>query len=292
MLWTMLLAQVLTCSTPCTVTVAPILTPPLPIVQPAPEPEPAPAPVPAQPTYRHLLAANGLQPAFVNALGYRWSSATPSEVRTGMAHSCQVDDALRAMRFELRETPNDYSSDGRRRSELSLVETDAQLIHNSQRVWNSFLFRMQPFTDPAGMKAVMGTTAFSINQLKPNSGGNPTRAMRLTGSAQFQATRTAGATVNAKLYTSPLGPRYDDAQPHRIVEAIMPHPTTGRWEMWLDGTKVVDFTGPIGANTDGYSLAFGLYSGGLKGTLVIEYSDIRILSAAPLDGLINNRTWP
>jgi hypothetical protein len=244
-------------------------------------------------TYSHLLGDDGLQPAYVDALGQRWSSATPSEVHPDMPHSCQVDEQLRLLKFELHDTELDKSADGRRRSELSLTELPGQLAYNGQRIWNSYLFRIAPFTDPEGMMTAMGSTALSISQLKPNSGGSPTRAHRLTGDARFRATRTYPAKDNYKQYTSPLGIRYDDGNPHRIVETLIPHPTAGEWQLWLDGIRVVNIKGvPIGANTTGYSISYGIYSGALEGDLLIEYANPIHNSATSLEHLIDDYTWP
>ena len=243
-------------------------------------------------TYSHLLdPVTGKQPAYVDALGWRWSSATPSEVNVGMEHSCQVDEELGLLKFELHDTELDKSADGRRRSELSLTEIEGQLAHNSERIWNSYLFRMPPWTDPAGMKTALGSLALSISQLKPNSGGSPTRGHRLTGNAYFRATTTSDPGYdNVKRYTGAV--RMDDGLPHRIVETLVCHPTAGEWQLWLDGVQIVNFTGPMGADTNGYSLSYGLYSGALKGNLCIEYADIQMLSEVPLDHLINDYMWP
>lgn len=243
--------------------------------------------------YQHLLdPVTGKQPSFVDAIGRRWSTATASEITPGMPHCCQVDEAKDCLRFELRV--GDKSSDGRPRAEISTVETQEHQAHNGETVWNSWLFRMSKWPDPAAMAKELGSSAMSISQLKPNSGGSPTRCHRLTGEARFQATKVANGGSNVTLYTSPSGKRYDDGLPHRILERITPHPTSGRWELWLDGAKVVNFTGAIGANTDGYSPSFGIYSsGGIGCDLSIEYAVEGLLSKDPLIYLMDAPLkWP
>ena len=246
--------------------------------------------------YVHLCdPETGKQPAYVDVFGLRWSSATPSEVKVGKEHCFQVDEELGRIKAELRELPTDlttgdYSADGRRRSEISLTELPGQMIENNKPIWNSYLFKLQPFTDPAGLEDALGSTAMSIRQLKPNSGGSPTNAHRITGKGFFRATTTSSpGSDNVKRYTGSV--RMDDGQPHRIVERIMCHPSAGRWELWLDGVKIVNFTGAMGAKTNGYTLSKGLYLGALKGNLQIEYADITMMSPTSLENLITNREW-
>ena len=242
--------------------------------------------------YESLLNSEGFLPSFPEILGRTWSAATASEIRANMPHCVMEDPELKALRFEIKNTSLDYSPDGRRRSEISTVEEQDQQAHNGVAVWNSYLFRMPVWADRVAMKNKLGSTAMCISQLKPNSGGSPTRAHRITGDGFFRATTTSDpGSDNVKRYTGSV--RIDDGQVHRIVERIIPHPTAGRWELWLDGQKIVNFSGAMGASTGGYSPSFGIYSSsGIGCDISIEYADIRILSATSLDSLINDRNWP
>lgn len=243
-------------------------------------------------SYSSLLGPDGKLPSFPTILGRKWSAACASEVKVDKPHCVMEDKELGALRFEIKNIPDDLSSDGRRRSEISTLEETDQQVHNGQKVWNTYLFKMPTWANRAAMKSKLGSTAMCISQLKPNSGGSPTRGHRLTGDAYFQATTTSDpGSRNVKRYTGTK--RLDDGQVHRIVEAITPHPTAGKWELWLDGVKILNFTGPMGASTDGYSPSFGIYSSsGIGCDISIEYADITILSASSLLNKINDYNWP
>lgn len=243
--------------------------------------------------YNSLLANDGLLPSFPTILGRQWSAACASEIRPNMPHCVMEDPTLKKLRFEIKNTPLDFSPDNRRRSEISTKETADQQVANGQEVWNTYLFKMPPWSDRAAMKGEMDGSAMCISQLKPNSGGSPTRAHRITGDGYFLATTTGSTGTNIKRYRG--SKRMDDGLVHRIVERIIPHTTTGRWELWLDGIKILNYSGPMGAggSSNRYSPSFGIYSAaGIGCDVSIEYADISILSPNSLIGKINDKNWP
>jgi hypothetical protein len=90
--------------------------------------------------------------------------------------------------------------------------------------------------------------------------------------------KAVGARVAASLqYTAPLS-RNDW---HHVVFHVRQDPSTnGRLEFWLDGSKVIDYSGGLGSNAN-YYWKFGIYRGygPIAAPLAVRYANMEIGAA-------------
>ena len=235
-----------------------------------------------------------LQPAFFDLPDGRWSSAMGSESTPNMPWCFQHDPDIDAIRFEVRNTPDDNGPadpSTKRRSEISTLDDPPRQAHNGVEQWYAELVRVQPF-DHVAMAAAT-TSGISLNQLKKD-GDSPVFAIRMMPNGYLRVTKS-GNYDNVKLFTgsATLGGYIPDGQPHWFVWMVKPNMVGGQAKLWMDGIQRVNYTGDIGDDT-GYGPSFGIYSaGGISETLIAEYAHRTILSTDSLEAQATQiPSWP
>jgi hypothetical protein len=138
-----------------------------------------------------------------------------------------------------------------------------------------------------------GTPPFAISLLGANGQGEGdylaiSAFYALTGQTSWTAATPTGNPYNGYLYVSPtpiVRGQYYDIQ----IEASFQNNSSGFLEVWINGTQVVDYHGPIGYG-GGVYWKEGIYEGWSSNqTITVNYANTNV-SAAPGAPLILNNT--
>lgn len=234
-------------------------------------------------------------PAEIAFASRKWRVNAGATWVKGMDHSIRLTESKSRIRFEIRNSEWDRSSNdsdaSKRRAELSgSIYGDSTRLPNSQSLWGAFSTQHEQWADPDGMRKLTGGV---YGQLHMGSfGGSPAVAFRRRGDGTFRiTTRGEFATSNTT--------RYEGALPfgrvHDIVYNVVLHPTAGSLKVWVNGAKVVDVANvSIGSSQGGSYWAFGAYfAGGVTSPVVAEYANHVYPSTASLSERISNQpVWP
>jgi hypothetical protein len=155
-------------------------------------------------------------------------------------------------RFEVRagdQWDEDVASgENKERAELDGYKTRWS---SGTNVWGAYSFFVEP-------GAAYRADWAAINQMH----GSKVRAFHVHYNGDTFRIFSEFAGANSK---GQITPRYAGAVSrntwHHVVFHLQENPTNGRLEFWLDGNKIVDFTGPIGASGNQAYWKFGIYRG-------------------------------
>lgn len=234
-------------------------------------------------------------PAELGFANRKWRVNTGSAWVRNMDHSIRLSGSKARVRFEIRNSEWDRSSNDpditKRRAELSgSILGDATRLPNSQSLWGAFSTRHGAWADPAGMSKLTGGV---YGQLHMGSfGGSPAVAFRRRQDGTFRiTTRGEFNTAGTTRYQAPL----PFGAVHDIVYNVVLHPTAGSLKVWINGAKVVDVANvSIGSTTGGSYWAYGAYfAGGVTSPVVAEYGNHVYPSTTSQSARITSRpAWP
>lgn len=271
----------LTSPSPTPTEPAPAPTDPLP-TSPTAEPEPAPSsttatstqPVTAATDYQTTLGIDGLTPNYPTWNGRKWSAAMKSTSTAGLDYCWRVTE--KRSRFELRALET--------RSELHESRTK---LPNGVSMWGAFNYLDQPWPNPAGMQAGTGGC---LTQMHWPGSGSPAFAFRRSGDGKLVITTRGDGETNTKRYEGAMAVGVPHDFVYRFVLGVQ-----GELDVWLDGTQILNFRGPVGSATPGCYWCIGCYyAGGTGGNTVIqEYGNHVFPTTASLaDRAAAPLTWP
>jgi hypothetical protein len=214
------------------------------------------APLSWQPLHSKSTAIGGLVYE-TETTGQPWSI----QVARGKSHD--------AFRFEVRQgdewEEDRHSGETKERSELDGYRTRWSA---GTSVWGAYSFLVEPGT---AYKA--DWTA--IGQMH----GSKLRPFHLQFNSDVfeilteHMTATSGVSI-ASRYQGRLSRNVW----HRVVFHLQESSANGRFEYWLDGKKIVDLTGPIGADGNLAYWKFGIYRGygPIAAPLAVQYANMEI----------------
>ena len=226
----------------------------------------------------------GMTPKYASWLGQKWTACTGSTWNSGMDYCWRISRTK--SRFELRDTPKDRGGNDPSSKRRAEIHDKQHFLQNGREYWGAVTFLDSSWSDPAAMKA-QGTGGSHMQMHMPN-GGSPVFAFRRFGDGQWGITTNPGG--NIKRFRTVLS--FDT--PHDVVYRIVPHPSSGQLDVWVDGRQVLSFRGALGGSESGYYPCYGLYyGGGVACPIVGQIANIAHPSATSLKSRITSRpAWP
>jgi hypothetical protein len=227
------------------------------------------------------VGSDGLAPR--NGLewnGHKWGNNSGQTWNKSVPYAVGLCDSPEALRFELRDTPNDHGLNDpsfKRRAEIG----SADHFKNGVDYWLFYSFLPDLDTLPAGL-------TLRTSQVHWPSGASPAigdTILAQKGALAFRTTIKTDASESITKATVPCANR----QVHHVLKHFRLG-GSGFLQVWLDGRSIANFNGQIGSTKeDGYSLRVGLY-GVLKGAkAVATYANLSAFpSSADLSALIAN----
>jgi hypothetical protein len=230
---------------------------------PTPTPTPTPAPIPDG-EYQSSLGANGLTPDPFLWQGRKWRAYVRSD---DVSLPYPLRYTSNRVRFELR--PDDMADTSR--AELGGSYADYPRLPNGKILWGAFSTRISGTNTTGGVHTQihMGSKAGGSPAFAFRTSSDGPSIIKLTTNSQ-SGSGTTGSKTRAVLTNVTRGVVHD------FVYRMKLDPYHGSLTVWHNRVKVLDLPDvPLGHSNAEHYMNFGAYySGGIKSTVVAEYSNV------------------